>query len=158
MGVEANIQPLRIYNNMFPDRLLEDGTPDPKYLQSTHIMFECYEDSIISSLGCINLEIASPNKKLVNSQFILTRHHNQIPIGAPFMWQIRSLYSTHTEQRTTLWPEQPTPQPNWNNRRKIINSLILLANLRENATQLQIQTCHMQDSNWYQEKIEQQRT
>ena len=40
MGAEANILPVRTYNKMFPDRVLEDGTPDPKYLQPTHIEFE----------------------------------------------------------------------------------------------------------------------
>ena len=38
LGVETNIQPMRIYNNIFADRVLEDGTPDPKYLQSTHTL------------------------------------------------------------------------------------------------------------------------
>ena len=60
MGAEANILPVRTYNKMFPDRVLEDGTPDPKYLQPTHIEFECNKDSIIRSLGCINLDIAAP--------------------------------------------------------------------------------------------------
>ena len=50
MGAEANILPVRTYNKMFPDRVLEDGTPDPKYLQPTHIEFECNKDSIIRSL------------------------------------------------------------------------------------------------------------
>ena len=62
MGAEANILPVRTYNKMFPDRVLEDGTPDPKYLQPTHIEFECNKDSIIRSLGCINLDIAAPGK------------------------------------------------------------------------------------------------
>ena len=37
MGAEANISPVRTYNNMFPDRILADGTPDPEHLQSTNI-------------------------------------------------------------------------------------------------------------------------
>ena len=32
MRAEANILPVRTYNKMFLDRVLEDGTPDPKYL------------------------------------------------------------------------------------------------------------------------------
>ena len=67
MGAEANILPVRTYNKMFPDRVLEDGTPDPKYLQPTHIEFECNKDSTIRSLGCITLDIAAPGKKLIKS-------------------------------------------------------------------------------------------
>ena len=36
MGAEANILPVRTYRNMFPERMLADGTPDPEYLQSTN--------------------------------------------------------------------------------------------------------------------------
>ena len=41
MGTEANILPVRTYRNMFPERMLADGTPDPEYLQSTSIEFKC---------------------------------------------------------------------------------------------------------------------
>ena len=47
MGAEANILPVRTYRNMFPEGMLADGTPDPEYLQSTNIEFECNKDSII---------------------------------------------------------------------------------------------------------------
>ena len=54
MGAEANTLPVRTYNKMFPDRVLEDGTPDPKYLQPTHIEFECNKDSIIRNCSTHN--------------------------------------------------------------------------------------------------------
>ena len=74
MGAEANILLVRTYNKMFLDRVLEDGTPDPKYLQPTHIEFECNKDSIIRSLGCISLNITAPGKKLM-----VNFMHNLIP-------------------------------------------------------------------------------
>ena len=83
MGAEANILPVRTYRNMFPERMLADGTPDPEYLQSTNIEFECNKDSIIRSLGCINLDIALPGKKMITAQFFLSNHHNQVLIGHP---------------------------------------------------------------------------
>ena len=75
MGAEANILPVRTYRNMFPERMLADGTPDPEYLQSTNIEFECNKDGIIRSLGCINLDIALPGKKMITAQFFLSNHH-----------------------------------------------------------------------------------
>ena len=83
MGAEANILPVRTYSKMFPERILADGTPDPKHLQSTNIEFECNKESIIRSLGCINLDIALPGKKLITAQFFLSNHHNQVLIGHP---------------------------------------------------------------------------
>ena len=71
MGAEANILPVRTYKNMFPKRILADGTLDPEHLQSTNIEFECNKESIIRSLGCINLDIALPGKKLITAQFFL---------------------------------------------------------------------------------------
>ena len=98
MGAEANILPVRTYNKMFPDRVLEDGTPDPKYLQPTHIEFECNKDSIIRSLGCINLDIAAPGKKLINSQFFVSSHHNQILIGQPSCDRLGA-YTLHMQNK-----------------------------------------------------------
>ena len=83
---------------MFPDRVLEDGTPDPKYLQPTHIEFECNKDSIIRSLGCINLDIAAPGKKLINSQFFVSSHHNQILIGHPSCDRLGA-YTLHMQNK-----------------------------------------------------------
>ena len=98
MGAEANILPVRTYNKMFPDRVLEDGTPDPKYLQPTHIEFECNKDSIIRSLGCINLDIAAPGKKLINSQLFVSSHHNQILIGHPSCDRLGA-YTLHMQNK-----------------------------------------------------------
>ena len=98
MGAEANILPVRTYNKMFPDRVLEDGTPDPKYLQPTHIEFECSKDSIIRSLGCINLDIAAPGKKLINSHFFVSSHHNQILIGHPSCDRLGA-YTLHMQNK-----------------------------------------------------------
>ena len=98
MGAEANILPVRTYNKMFPDRVLEDGTPDPKYLQPTHIEFECNKDSIIRSLGCINLDIAAPGKKLINSQFFVSSYHNQILIGHPSCDRLGA-YTLHMQNK-----------------------------------------------------------
>ena len=98
MGAEANILPVRTYNKMFPNRVLEDGTPDPKYLQPTHIEFECNKDSIIRSLGCINLDIAAPGKKLINSQFFVSSHHNQILIGHPSCDRLGA-YTLHMQNK-----------------------------------------------------------
>ena len=83
MGAEANILPVRTYSKMFSERILADGTPDPEHLQSTNIEFECNKESIIRSLGCINLDIALPGKKLITAQFFLSNHHNQVLIGHP---------------------------------------------------------------------------
>ena len=97
-GAEANILPVRTYNKMFPDRVLEDGTPDPKYLQPTHIEFECNKDSINRSLGCINLDIAAPGKKLINSQFFVSSHHNQILMGHPSCDRLGA-YTLHMQNK-----------------------------------------------------------
>ena len=97
-GTEANILPVRTYNKMFPDRVLEDGTPGPKYLQPTHIEFECNKDSIIRSLGCINLDIAAPGKKLINSQFFVSSHHNQILMGHPSCDRLGA-YTLHMQNK-----------------------------------------------------------
>ena len=81
MGSEANILPVRIYNKMFPDRILADGTPNPEYLQSTTLEFQCNKSSVIQSLGCINLNIGLPGKTLITSQFFLSEHHDQGLLG-----------------------------------------------------------------------------
>ena len=47
MGSEANILPVRTYRKMFPGRILADGTPDPEYLQSTTLEFQCNKSSVI---------------------------------------------------------------------------------------------------------------
>ena len=83
LDMGANILPVRTYRNMFPERMLADGTPYPEYLQSTNIEFECNKDSIIRSLRCINLDIALPGKKMITAQFFLSNHHNQVLIGHP---------------------------------------------------------------------------
>ena len=104
IGAEANILPVRTYNKMFPDRVLEDGTPDPKYLQPTHIEFECNKDSIIRSLGCINLDIAAPGKKLINLQFFVSSHHNQILIGHPLCDRLGA-YTLHMQNKAPLFDQ-----------------------------------------------------
>ena len=103
MGAEANILPVRTYK-MFPDRVLEDGTPDPKYLQPTHIEFKCNKDSIIRSLGCINLDIAAPGKKLINSQFFVSNHHNQILIEHPSCDTL-GVYTLHMQNKAPTFDQ-----------------------------------------------------
>ena len=94
MGAEANILPVRTYSNMFLERILADGTPDPEHLQSTNIEFECNKEGIIRSLGCINLDIALPGKKFITAQFFLSNHYNQFLIGHPSCDRLRA-YTLH---------------------------------------------------------------
>ena len=95
IGAEANILPVRTYRKMFPERMLADGTSDPKYLQSTNMEFKCNKDSIIRSNGCINLDIALPGKKMITVQFFLSNHHNQVLIGHPFCCDRLGAYTLH---------------------------------------------------------------
>ena len=104
MGAETNILPVRTYNKMFPDRVLEYGTPDPKDLQPTHIDFECNKDSIIRSLECINLDTAAPGKKLINSQFFVSNHHNQILLGQPSCDRLEAC-TLHMQNKAPLFDQ-----------------------------------------------------
>ena len=67
-------------------------------LQPTHIEFECNKDSIIRSLGYINLDIAAPGKKLINSQLFVSSHHNQILIGHPSCDRLGA-YTLHMQNK-----------------------------------------------------------
>ena len=83
MGAEANILPVRTYRKMFPDRCLNNSSPDPAFLQPTVLKLECNKDSIIRSPQCITLQISLPGKQLIDSQFFLSEQHEQILIGHP---------------------------------------------------------------------------
>ena len=48
-----------------------------------HLDFECNKSSVIHNIGCVNPDIALPGKELSNSQFFLSRHHDQALIGHP---------------------------------------------------------------------------
>ena len=99
MGAEANILPVKTYSKMFPEMILADGTPDPEHLQSTNIEFECNKDSIIRSLGCINLDIALPGKEVFTAQFFLSNHHTQVLIGHPSCGRLGA-YTLHMKNFT----------------------------------------------------------
>ena len=68
---------------MFPDRILADGTPNPEYLQSTTLEFQCNKSSVIQSFGCIYLNIGLSGKTLITLQFFLSEHHDQVLLGHP---------------------------------------------------------------------------
>ena len=94
MGAEANILPLRTYKNMFPERIQQDGTPDPKFLQSTNLEFECNRNNTITSHGCIKLDIGLPGKPLITAQFFISEHHDQVLLGHPSCDRLQA-YTLH---------------------------------------------------------------
>ena len=90
IGAESNILPLRTYANLFPERMTEDGLPNPEYLENTHVEFECNKSSIVKSLGCTTLEIALPDKELIRSQFFISTEHDRILLGHPACDKLRA--------------------------------------------------------------------
>ena len=101
MSAEANILPVRIYRRMFP-QILPDGSPNPEYLQSTHLGLECNKDSVIRSPECITLDIALAGKKLITSQFFLSNQHDQSLIGHPACDKLGA-YTCNVENFATVF-------------------------------------------------------
>nr|XP_006823887.1 PREDICTED: uncharacterized protein LOC102805367 [Saccoglossus kowalevskii] len=70
-GAQSNVLPLRLFRNIFPDKIDSKGNPKPNALQGTNMILSAYGGSQIKQLGTITIPCQHRGRK-INCIFYVT--------------------------------------------------------------------------------------